>query len=70
MVQKPIKMQGSTCIQDKINKYRDFLFMINFSNHIYKNLDIEKHEKPFKFFVGRGNNKNLIKSVMKKRFWF
>jgi hypothetical protein len=36
-------MQNSTCIQDKINKYKDFLFMINFSNHIYKNLDAEKY---------------------------
>jgi tubulin--tyrosine ligase len=33
-------------------------------------LDFEKYETPFKFYVGKGNNGNLIKSLMKKRFWF
>lgn len=44
--------------------------MVNLSNSIYTDLDIEKYEKSYKFYVGRGNNKNLIKSLMKKRFWF
>lgn len=26
--------------------------------------------KPLKYYVGRGNNSNLIKSVMKNRFWW
>jgi hypothetical protein len=70
IMQKPIKFKASSSIQDKINKYRDFLFIINLSNHMYRDLDVEKYEKTFKFYVGKGNNANLIKSLMKKRFWF
>ena len=44
--------------------------MINFSNQIYRELDITKYESPFKIFIGRGNNNNLIKAIIKKRFWF
>lgn len=44
--------------------------MVNFSNNLYKNLDVEKYDKLFKFYIGKGNNGNLIKSLMKKRFWF
>lgn len=40
------------------------------SNNLYKDLDVEKYNQTFKFYVGKGNNKNLIKSLMKKRFWF
>ncbi len=58
------------CINVKINKFKEFLFMINFSNQIYRELDITKYESPFKIFIGQGNNNNLIKAIIKKRFWF
>jgi len=44
--------------------------MINFANGVYRELDIQKYDEPFKIFVGNGNNSNLIKSIIKKRFWF
>jgi len=44
--------------------------MINFANKVYRELDIAKYTSNFKIFIGRGNNCNLIKAVMKRRFWF
>lgn len=61
---------GDNCILEKINKFREFLFVLNFSNRTYRPLDLEKYSQPLKYFVGRGNNSNLIRSLMKKRFWF
>lgn len=54
----------------KINKYRQFLFILNFANSIYRELDILKYEESYKIYIGKGNNSNLIKSLIKKRFWF
>ena len=56
-------------VAQKVNKYKEFLFLVNFSHNIYRDLDILKHESPFKIFIGKGNNNNLIKSIIKKRFW-
>jgi hypothetical protein len=61
---------GENCIKDKINKFREFLFVLNYSNRLYRNMDLELYPQPLKYFVGRGNNSNLIRSLMKKRFWF
>lgn len=65
-----IENMSDNCINVKINKFREFLFMVNFACGVYRELDIPKYENPFKIFIGRGNNNNLIKAVMKKRFWF
>ena len=71
IIQKPLRLQSSsTNIEAKIMKYREFLFVLNYSNHLYQELDFDKYQTTFKYFVGRGNNANLIKSLMKKRFWF
>jgi len=43
--------------------------MINFSNNIYRQLDIDKYDQTFKVYIGKGNNSNLIRSILKKRFW-
>jgi len=32
-------------------------------------MSISEYEKPLKYYVGRGNNSNLIKFLMKKRYW-
>ena len=70
-VKKHFKFNSSdNCILEKINKFREFLFVLNFSNRTYRPLDLEKYSQPLKYFVGRGNNSNLIRSLMKKRFWF
>jgi hypothetical protein len=61
---------GDNCILEKINKFREFLFVLNFSNKLYRSLEVEKYVNPLKYFVGKGNNSNLIRSLMKKRFWF
>lgn len=57
-------------VNHKVNKFREFLFMVNFANGIYRPLDIQRYDEPFKIFVGKGNNGNLIRSIIKKRFWF
>lgn len=44
--------------------------MINFAHKVYRELDIAKYEVTLKVFIGRGNNSNLIRAIMKKRFWF
>ncbi len=44
--------------------------MINFAHKVYRELDIPKYNNNFKIFIGKGNNCNLIKAVMKRRFWF
>ena len=57
----------------KLKSYLDFLFKINFSNSIYVPLSLGKSEEPskkYKIFIGRGNNSLLIKSVIKRRFWW
>ena len=37
LVQRPIKLNNSNNnIETKINKYRDFLFLVNYSNHLYR----------------------------------
>ena len=57
-------------IQTKVNKYREFIFALNLSNRLYRDLEIRVYSKPLKYYVGAGNNSNLLKSLMKKRFWF
>lgn len=44
--------------------------MINLAHGVYRELDIDKYEAPFKFYVGLGNNGNLVRAILKKRFWF
>lgn len=43
---------------------------MNFSNQIYRNLDTNTYDEPVLYFVGKGNNHVLIRSIMKKRFWW
>lgn len=61
---------GENIILEKINKYREFLFVLNYSNRLYRPLNIDTYAAPLKFYIGRGNNGNLIRSLMRKRFWF
>ncbi len=63
-------MGSENSLDIKINKYRQFLFIINLSHKVFRQLDIPMYENKFKIFIGKGNNNNLIKSIMKRRFWF
>ena len=45
------------------------MWKINFSNGVY--LDPELNlKKPYKVYIGGGNNSLLIKSLFKRRFWW
>lgn len=59
----------SNTFEEKLNKFYEFLYIINLSNRIYRGLEIEI-EKPLKFFIDKGNNANLIRNIMARRFWW
>lgn len=46
----------------KIN-YSNFLFVFTPSN-------VNNQQQAYKFYVGPGNNCNLIKGILKRRFWW
>lgn len=55
--------------------YREFLFMINLAHRIYdpialKDANTFKPEHKYKFYLGKGNNYLLVKSLLKRRFWW
>lgn len=57
----------------KLKSYLDFLFKINFSNHIYVSLDLHDdaaNSIKYKAYIGKGNNSLLIKGLLKRRFWW
>ena len=41
-----------------------------YDNLILKDFSSFKNEDKYKFYVGNGNNSMLIKSLMKRRFWW
>lgn len=54
----------------KLGRYKEFLKDINLSNKIIVNNDNEAASKKYVFFVGKGNNHNIIQSLFKSRFWW
>jgi hypothetical protein len=52
---------------DKIGLYRDFLWKINYSNGL---LVEPQQDYQYKVYVGRGNNRQLIRALLKRRFWW
>ena len=64
-----------TVYDQKINSFKEFLFMMNLVHKKYDNLFLGdvgtlKNEDKYRYFVGYGNNKLMIKSLMKRRFWW
>lgn len=66
--------------EKKITSYVMFLYKINFTNAIYvdlnlsgnsqqKNAGMKKEKTKWKVKIGRGNNNELVKSLLKRRFW-
>ncbi len=65
---------SDTIYEKKITTLIEFLYKVNFSNSIYVDLSLTGNtnryiKKTYKVFVGPGNNSELIKSVVKRRFW-
>ena len=52
------------------------MFLVNFAHRIFDpliltdNSDKYKAENKYKYYIGKGNNSMLIKSLMKRRFWW
>lgn len=49
--------------------YRDLIWKVAFSHHVDVEIPLE-YPKPFKVFIGPGNNKMLVKGLMKRRNWW
>lgn len=65
-----------TVYEHKISTYRDFIFKVNFAHNRFDPLilkdDLNYHKSDYKFkaYVGKGNNSLLIRSLLKRRFWW
>jgi tubulin--tyrosine ligase len=49
--------------------------MVNLAHRIYDPINLKdansfKPEQRYKFFLGKGNNYLLVKSLLKRRFWW
>ena len=70
------RSQENSVYQNKIASYREFLFLVNFAHRIFDPLilkdDLEKYksDNKLKFYIGKGNNSLLVKSLLKRRFWW
>lgn len=49
--------------------YRDFMWKVAYSNQYLVDA-VGEYDGKLKYFVGQGNNSNLIKGIMKRRPWF
>ena len=65
---------NSNYIYDRrIKSYTDFLWKGMIAHNVYLNLDLMHPQlsfKKMKAFVGFGNNCNMIKGLIKRRFWW
>lgn len=69
-----VASEGDYGYYKKIKNYLEFIFKVNFSNKMYTNINLNHDEgmphQRYKVFVGRGNNSLLVKSIIKRRFWW
>lgn len=66
---------GDNQYMKKLKNFLDFLFKVNFSNNIYVPFDFAKPDETvmyprYRAYVGKGNNSLLVKSLLKRRFWW
>ena len=54
--------------REKLVSYHDFLWKVNYSNGLY--VKPTEDETTYKAFIGKGNNSNIIKSILRRRFWW
>jgi len=52
--------------------YRDLLWKFNYSSclFVFTPDSVPNNGQGYKLYVGPGNNGNLIKGIMKRRFWW
>lgn len=52
--------------------YRDMLWKLNYASclFVFTPETVNNPNQGYKFYVGPGNNCNLIKGVLKRRFWW
>ena len=53
--------------KEKLLFYHDFLWKINFSNGLFAKAS--EKDASYKVYVGPGNNSNMIKGLIRRRFW-
>eukprot|EP01017_Pseudomicrothorax_dubius_P009264 TRINITY_DN13114_c0_g2_i1.p1 TRINITY_DN13114_c0_g2~~TRINITY_DN13114_c0_g2_i1.p1 ORF type:complete len:1000 (+),score=219.17 TRINITY_DN13114_c0_g2_i1:100-3099(+) len=63
------KIDKDNVFSAKLLAYREFHFNLNFSNGCWVSF-IPQTITSYRFKVGRGNNSPLVKSVLKKRWWW
>jgi hypothetical protein len=62
------KLSVQEKIKEKILNYLDFLWKINYSNGIF--IKSQPEETTYKAYIGSGNNSIMVKSILKRRFWW
>ena len=54
--------------------YREFIFLMNLAHGVFDPVKLQdlpnRNEPKYKYYLGRGNNRELIKTLMKRRFWW
>ena len=50
--------------------YKEFMLKMNFSFHVSVKVPVEKTFTAYKYFLGKGNNSIMLKSMMKTRWWW
>lgn len=64
-----------TIYEQKIKAFREFIFLIKMVHNIFEPVVIsdqilKNNDNKYKYFVGKGNNRQLVKTLMKRRFWW
>ena len=60
--------QKEEIFQKKMQSCRDFNFWVNFGSNLF----VQNQQQPacYKIYVGRGNNRSLIKKFFRQRWWW
>ena len=62
------KQQNNERVRERLTAYHDFLWKVNYSNGLY--VKPTEEETMYKAFIGKGNNSNLIRNILRRRFWW
>ena len=55
-------------MHQNLKNYHDLLWKINYANGLY--VRATGSETTYKAYIGPGNNSNLIKSILRRRYWW
>jgi len=71
--EKKTRDKSNQIYEKRIQSYTDFLWKVMLAHNVYLNMDLKgdfiPHNK-LKAYVGHGNNCNMIKGLLKRRFWW